>query len=85
MSFNPGSALTPSHDDPLEDSVPDDYDVQIRALRRARGVNQVQLATVIVRLRKISAVASGYAAALRSRKPGSVMSSNSRTGGTPGS
>ena len=21
MSFNPGSALTPSHDDPLEDSV----------------------------------------------------------------
>ena len=28
-------------------SVPDDYDVQIRALRRARGVSQAQLATLV--------------------------------------
>ena len=28
-------------------SVPDDYDVQIRALRRARGLSQAQLATLV--------------------------------------
>ena len=28
-------------------SVPEDYDVQIRALRRARGVSQAQLATLV--------------------------------------
>ena len=29
------------------DGVPDDYDVQIRALRRARGLSQAQLATLV--------------------------------------
>ena len=33
-------------------SVPDDYDVQIRALRRARGVSQGQLATLVGAARK---------------------------------
>ena len=28
-------------------SVPDDYDEQIRALRRARGLSQAQLATLV--------------------------------------
>ena len=69
MSFNPGSALTPSHDDPLEDSVPDDYDVQIRALRRARGVNQVQLATLVGAARK----AVVYQWEARKRCPSSVF------------
>ena len=33
-------------------SVPDDYDVQIRALRRARGLSQEQLATLVGAARK---------------------------------
>ena len=33
-------------------SVPDDYDVQIRALRRARGLSQAQLATLVGAARK---------------------------------
>ena len=33
-------------------SVPDDYDVQIRALRRARGLSQGQLATLVGAARK---------------------------------
>ena len=33
-------------------SVPDDYDEQIRALRRARGVSQAQLATLVGAARK---------------------------------
>ena len=33
-------------------SVPDDYDVQIRAVRRARGVSQAQLATLVGAARK---------------------------------
>ena len=33
-------------------SVPDDYDVQIRALRRARGVSQARLATLVGAARK---------------------------------
>ena len=33
-------------------SVPGDYDAQIRALRRARGVSQVQLATLVGAARK---------------------------------
>ena len=33
-------------------SVPDDYDVQIRALRRAHGVSQAQLATAVGAARK---------------------------------
>ena len=33
-------------------SVPEDYDVQIRALRRARGVSQGQLATLVGAARK---------------------------------
>ena len=33
-------------------SVPEDYDVQIRALRRARGVSQAQLATLVGAARK---------------------------------
>ena len=33
-------------------SVPDDYDGQIRALRRARGLSQAQLATLVGAARK---------------------------------
>ena len=33
-------------------SVPDNYDVQIRALRRARGLSQAQLATLVGAARK---------------------------------
>ena len=33
-------------------SVPDDYDVQIRAVRRARGLSQAQLATLVGAARK---------------------------------
>ena len=33
-------------------SVPADYDVQIRALRRARGLSQAQLATLVGAARK---------------------------------
>ena len=32
--------------------MPDDYDVQIRALRRARGLSQAQLATLVGAARK---------------------------------
>ena len=32
--------------------MPDDYDVQIRALRRAHGVSQAQLATLVGAARK---------------------------------
>ena len=34
-------------------SVPRDYDVQIRALRRARGLSQAQLATLVGAARKV--------------------------------
>ena len=33
-------------------NVPDDYDEQIRALRRARGLSQAQLATLLGAARK---------------------------------
>ena len=33
-------------------SVPEDYDVQIRALRRAHGLSQAQLATLVGAARK---------------------------------
>ena len=33
-------------------NVPDDYDAQIRALRRARGLSQAQLATLVGAARK---------------------------------
>ena len=50
-------------------SVPEDYDVQIRALRRARGVSQAQLATLVGAARK----AVVYQWEARKRRPSPVF------------
>ena len=45
-------------------SVPEDYDVQIRALRRARGVSQAQLVTLVGAARKAVVLSMGGAKTL---------------------
>ena len=50
-------------------NVPDDYDAQIRALRRARGLSQAQLATLVGAARK----AVVYQWEARKRTPSSVF------------